>query len=194
VIEEQESEVVRRIFREYVAGRGLKKIAMRLNSEGIPSPAAGRRGTGTWSPSCVSTILRRERYVGLFIHGEFDRPRRNGKRLTVKADVGQLQAQLAASRRAPALLEEALDEAEDEVRAHMGELSTLLLSNEDEAARSVYRALFPDGLRFTPFDIPGTRRRVWRIEGAAELSTLESDPSGIRTRVLALKGRCPGPD
>ena len=60
----------------------------------------------------------------------------------------------------------------------MAQLSTPLASNDQGAARSVYRAQFPDGLRFTPFDISGTRRRVWRIEGAAEVSTLECDPSG----------------
>ena len=54
VINEKQAEIVRRIFREFLEGRGLKKIAIGLNNEGIPSPMAGTRGTGSWSPGCVT--------------------------------------------------------------------------------------------------------------------------------------------
>src|SRR5687768_16666459 len=53
VVNPDEAEVVRRIFAEYLDGRGLKAIARALNREGVPSPVAGRRGTGSWAPSCI---------------------------------------------------------------------------------------------------------------------------------------------
>ena len=43
--------IVERIYREYLAGRGLKQIAHQLNDEGVPAPSAGRRGSGSWAPS-----------------------------------------------------------------------------------------------------------------------------------------------
>jgi len=66
IIEEQ-AEIVRRIFREYVAGKGPQRIAMDLNREGIPSPSGKR-----WSDSTIrgnrvisSGILNCELYVGV---------------------------------------------------------------------------------------------------------------------------------
>jgi site-specific DNA recombinase len=85
-VEPQQAEIVRRIFAERQAGAGIKRIAIGLNADHVPSPWAGRRGSGTWSPACISELLRRERYRGVYVHGKIDRPRRNGKRLTVKAD------------------------------------------------------------------------------------------------------------
>jgi DNA invertase Pin-like site-specific DNA recombinase len=38
-VDEREAEIVRRIFREYAAGRSLKTIAHQLNVEGVPFPA-----------------------------------------------------------------------------------------------------------------------------------------------------------
>lgn len=81
VVDEAEAEVVRRMFAEYAAGRGHVAIAKALNAERIPSP----RRAG-WAPSAVRAVLLNDRYTGVYIHGRIDRPRRGGKRLTVKAD------------------------------------------------------------------------------------------------------------
>jgi site-specific DNA recombinase len=62
--------VVRRIFAEYLAGRGLYAIAEGLTRDQIPSPsqhdqARNRHRTGQgWSKSAVRTILRNPRYTG----------------------------------------------------------------------------------------------------------------------------------
>ncbi len=65
IIEEQ-AEVVRRIFREYVAGKGPQRIAADLNRDGIPSPTGKR-----WNDSTIrgnrtisSGILNCELYIG----------------------------------------------------------------------------------------------------------------------------------
>ena len=43
-IDPKQADIVRRIFREYVDGRGVRRIAKGLNDDGIASPRAGREG------------------------------------------------------------------------------------------------------------------------------------------------------
>jgi DNA invertase Pin-like site-specific DNA recombinase len=66
IIEEQ-AEIVRRIFREYVAGKGPQRIAADLNRDGIPSPTGKR-----WNDTTIrgnrlisSGILNCELYIGV---------------------------------------------------------------------------------------------------------------------------------
>jgi len=63
----EQAEVVRRIFREYVAGRGAQSIAAGLNRDGIPSPTGGRWSDATIRGNRVigSGILNCELYVGV---------------------------------------------------------------------------------------------------------------------------------
>jgi site-specific DNA recombinase len=88
---DEEAGVVRRIFNWYVVeGWGLKRIAVKLNKDHIPSPSAGKRGTGSWAPSCIRSILRNERYRGVYIHGRILRKKEEGKRKTYKGDPAQM--------------------------------------------------------------------------------------------------------
>ncbi|MFC3631882.1 recombinase family protein [Paracoccus angustae] len=73
VIHEAEAAIVRRIFRDYAAGKSARSIAVALNAEGIPSPASGR-SSGTWSASTIggnwkrgTGILNNELYVGKLV-------------------------------------------------------------------------------------------------------------------------------
>ena len=59
VINEEQAEVVKRIFAETLQGKGSRAIAMELNAEGIPP----QRGT-TWHSARVRAILGNERYIG----------------------------------------------------------------------------------------------------------------------------------
>jgi site-specific DNA recombinase len=86
VVNEAEAVIVRRIYNECLAGRGLKQIAHRLNHEGIPAPSAGRRGSGSWAPSAVRTILLNIRYRGVYLHGRIKKLRQGGTVCRVKAD------------------------------------------------------------------------------------------------------------
>ncbi len=86
VPDEKEAEVVRRIFGEFRRGRGLKAIARALNREGVPSPSAGRRGSGSWAPSCIRAMLQNPRYRGLYMHGRIKKLRRAGSVQRVTAD------------------------------------------------------------------------------------------------------------
>lgn len=66
-IVEEHAEIIRRIFREYVAGKGPQKIAADLNRDGVPSPTGKR-----WNDSTIrgnrtvsSGILNCELYIGV---------------------------------------------------------------------------------------------------------------------------------
>ena len=90
VVDDDQAAIVRRIFTEYVDGRGLKAIARGLNHEGVPPPSAGRRGTGSWAPSCVRVMLQNPRYRGVYIHGRVKKVRRAGCVQRVKADPAEI--------------------------------------------------------------------------------------------------------
>jgi len=68
-IDEEQAEVVRRIFREFVSGRSARTIAAGLNHDKIPSPFGGE-----WAASTINGNLKRrsgflynEAYVGLLV-------------------------------------------------------------------------------------------------------------------------------
>ncbi|MEH0197138.1 recombinase family protein [Caulobacter sp. CCNWLY153] len=65
----EEAEIIRRIFRDYAAGKSPRRIAIELNAEGVASPWGGR-----WSDTSIrgnralgSGIINNEFYVGEMI-------------------------------------------------------------------------------------------------------------------------------
>jgi len=68
-INEFQAEVVRRIFRDYAAGKSAKTIAFALNKEGIPAPSGGDWGFSTinGNPKRGNGILNNEMYVGKIV-------------------------------------------------------------------------------------------------------------------------------
>ncbi|WP_409969091.1 recombinase family protein [Bengtsoniella intestinalis] len=60
VVHEAEAETVRRIFREYLSGLGIERIATDLSADCIPT----KTGKTKWSFTTVRGILRNERYIG----------------------------------------------------------------------------------------------------------------------------------
>jgi len=69
VINDAQAAVVRDVFERRAAGETIRAIAHGLNGRAVPSPHAGRRGTGTWSPSAVHEMLCRDRYIGVLRWG-----------------------------------------------------------------------------------------------------------------------------
>jgi hypothetical protein len=57
-----EARIVRRLFEEYVAGRGLTRPAKGLDVQHVPPPRAPGRG---WAPTAIREILRRDLYRGV---------------------------------------------------------------------------------------------------------------------------------
>ncbi|MFO0617263.1 MAG: recombinase family protein [Polyangiaceae bacterium] len=64
LVDEAEADVVRRIYREYAAGRSLSGLAAALNADRVPPPRGkgGRRG---WVASTIRDMLRRSMYRGI---------------------------------------------------------------------------------------------------------------------------------
>ena len=60
IIDPEQAEVVKRIYREYLEGYSTKKIAQHLEKDGILTGA----GKTKWYESSVNKILRNEKYMG----------------------------------------------------------------------------------------------------------------------------------
>ncbi len=61
-IHEDEAAVVRRIYRDFIAGKSINFIVQDLNEEKVPT-----RRSGHWNTSTLSRILKNEKYTGLWI-------------------------------------------------------------------------------------------------------------------------------
>ncbi|NFK79437.1 recombinase family protein [Clostridium botulinum] len=59
VINPKEAEVVKRIFNEYLSGKGCFTIAKEFREEGVPTAIGGR-----WQDSTILRILKNEKYKG----------------------------------------------------------------------------------------------------------------------------------
>jgi hypothetical protein len=68
-INEQEAEIVRRIFRDYAAGKSPRAIAIELNTEGVLGPHAGAWGQSTINGNRQRGIgiLNNELYIGRLV-------------------------------------------------------------------------------------------------------------------------------
>ena len=69
-IVEEEAEVVRRIYREYLSGASLNQIAKGLNDDGIRTTT----GRGQWKANVIKNILVNEKYYGAVIMGKTFKP------------------------------------------------------------------------------------------------------------------------
>ena len=60
IIDPEQAEIVRRIYREYLEGKSMDKIAKGLEADGILTGAGKRK----WWTSTINKILRNEKYIG----------------------------------------------------------------------------------------------------------------------------------
>ena len=60
IIDPEQAEIVKRIYREYLEGLSMDKIATGLEHDGILTGAGGKR----WHTSTINKILRNEKYIG----------------------------------------------------------------------------------------------------------------------------------
>lgn len=84
VINEAEAEVIRRIFALYAQGTGLRVIATKLNEDAVPSPRAGRRGSGSWAFTTVNSILANRRYLGFVLWNKMEKTYRRGTKVRIE--------------------------------------------------------------------------------------------------------------
>ena len=64
VIVPEEARIIQRIFRAFIDGKAVTKIAKELNEERVPTKV---RLKGGWNVSTVSRILKDEKYIGRFV-------------------------------------------------------------------------------------------------------------------------------
>ena len=85
-IDPVEAEVIRRIFRDYAAGKSPKRIATELNAEGISAPTGGEWGFSTINGNAKrgTGILNNELYIGRLVW--------NRQRFVKDPDTGKRQA------------------------------------------------------------------------------------------------------
>lgn len=83
-IYEPEAAIVRRIWSLALAGIGQRSIAQKLNAEGVPCPAQGKRifkdsRSPRWGKSTIARILAEPAYAGLSVAYRWHHEKRNGK-------------------------------------------------------------------------------------------------------------------
>ena len=66
VVNEEEAEIVRYIFKRYLEGAGSTKIAKELQTMGVKT----KRGNSNWCGTTVMGIIKNEKYTGLLIQGK----------------------------------------------------------------------------------------------------------------------------
>jgi site-specific DNA recombinase len=87
---EEQAAVVREIFEMFVKGMGNRAIAKELNKRGVSPPRAGKRGTGSWSPSVIWHIVHNERYRGVIRYGKYKKGYREGTKVRTRRSEGEI--------------------------------------------------------------------------------------------------------
>lgn len=99
VLDPMEVPWVRHIFRRYLAGRGIKGIAMELTEMGVPPPVSKRPTTphpsGEWRYKTISDILHNPVYKGFAYWGGVENPEGQHESLVDPADFDRVQVILA---------------------------------------------------------------------------------------------------
>ncbi len=70
VIDDQESQVIRDMFAQYIAGESFARIRARLNDSGIPGPRSG-----PWASATIGKMLANRAYVGDTVYNRISQAR-----------------------------------------------------------------------------------------------------------------------
>lgn len=67
---EHEANIVRRIFREYKNGKGIRTICAMLNSEGVPFRDSKKNINKKWNTNTIAYMLSNQLYIGKLVYGK----------------------------------------------------------------------------------------------------------------------------
>lgn len=110
VINENEAEIVRRIFYNYLKGKGAFTIAKELNADCIPTVAGGK-----WQESTILNILKNEKYKGAAILQKYYTPD-HLKRGTIRNN-GKVDSYYIEENHPPIISEKMWDEVQKELKS-----------------------------------------------------------------------------
>ncbi len=90
VVDEEAAKIVRRIYREYLDGRAIYKIAQGLNDDGIAAPSIylkrkigngyiRHNATLLWTSVCVRRMLSNQTYLGHVVYHKYEQAEVGGK-------------------------------------------------------------------------------------------------------------------
>ena len=130
VINESEAEIVRRVFREYIAGASLTQIRHGLETDGIKT----KRGCSNWRANGILGIIKNEKYTGNALLGKTYKPDVLSKRRL--KNTGQAPLYYVENTHPAIISQEVFDMAQAEMRRRDAE-------KDSAAGRSHYASKYP---------------------------------------------------
>lgn len=149
VINQKEAEIVKRIFNDYLSGKGACAIAKELNKDKVPTVAGGR-----WDKSTILNILKNEKYKGDALLQKYYTPD-HLKKGTVR-NKGEVDSFYVADNHSPIILKEMWDEVQEEIKRR-GEVKGNIAGDRDK-----YQNRYPlSGKLYCSKCGATLRRRTW---------------------------------
>ena len=172
VINPEEAEVVKRIYREYLGGKSYYQIGQELSADGIRTAA----GNDYWLPSTLKKILTNEKYIGdALLQKTITTDFLNKKRVVNKGIVPQYYVEGSHEAIIPReLFMQVQEEMVRRANLETGTGKRRTYSGKYALSHHVYCAHCGDVFRRTVWFLKGKNVPVWRC-----VSRLERKKSGI---------------
>ncbi len=172
VINPEEAEVVKRIYREYLSGKSYYQIGQELSADGIRTAA----GNDYWLASTLKKILTNEKYIGdALLQKTVTVDFLNKKRVANKGIVPQYYVENSHPAIIPReLFMQVREEMQRRARLETGTGKRRVYSGKYALSHLVYCAHCGDLFRRSQWLIRGEHLPVWRC-----VSRLEKRKSGV---------------
>lgn len=160
-IKQQEAEVVKFIFGQYMLGDSTRIIARKLDEDGIPT----RSGKVRWEPATIKSILKNEKYCGdVLAQKTFKECVIGGK---VQKNTGQLPQVLVQNNHPAIISRELFYAVQEEIKRRTAGKSP---STKSATGRSCYASKYALSERLVCGEC-GTlyRRCTWNIRGKKKI-------------------------
>lgn len=128
VVNEEQAEIVRYIYSEYLNGNGTVKIADELTKKGVPTST----GLTTWSASYVSRVLRNPFYCGTIVYRKSYIP--DYLEQKAKINYGEVEKVVVEGRHEPLISKEDFQKAQAILNQH-----TQHLKNGKKVGRTAFQ-------------------------------------------------------
>ncbi len=156
VINIKEAEIVKRIFKDYLRGKGSSKIAKELNKEDIPTV-----GNKTWHNSTIIGILKNEKYKGDAILQKYYTPE-HLKKTSIRNN-GVIDSYYIKENHSPIVSREMWEQVQEEIKRR-GKTKGNVLGDSDK-----YTRRYPlTGMLYCSKCGSTLRRRTWNSKNSSK--------------------------